>query len=71
VKIKDENENILADDFITASGWVDAKYPFKKEIGYLSPASPNGTIEIFEENTKDGNEIHKIIIPVIFENYNQ
>lgn len=71
VKIKDENENILADDFITASGWMDAKYPFEKEIDYLSPASPNGVIEIFEESTKDGNEIYKIIIPVIFENYNQ
>ena len=73
VKIKDENKNVLANSFITTSGWIDAMdtlYFFEKEIDYISPTSLNGVIEIFEENTKDGSEVHKIIIPVTFENYN-
>ncbi len=69
VKIKDGNKNVLANDFIMASGWMDAKYPFEKEIDYLSPTSLNGIIEIFEESTKDGNEIYKVVIPVVFEDY--
>ncbi len=69
VRIKDENENVLADDFITASGWMDKLYPFEKEINYTAPASQNGLIEVFEENAKDGSEINKIIIPVVFGDY--
>ena len=71
VRIKDENKNILADDFITASGWMGELYPFEKEISYNPPTSQNGIIEVFEENVKNGNEINKVIIPVVFENYDQ
>lgn len=69
VKIKGENENVLADTFITASGAYDKLYQFEKEISYNSPTSQNGAIEIFEESSKDGSEINKIIIPVIFGDY--
>lgn len=69
VRIKDENENILADTFITASGAYDKLYPFEKEIGYNLPTFQNGVIEVFEENMKDGSEINKVIIPVVFEDY--
>jgi len=69
VRIKDENENILADTFITASGAYDKLYPFEKEISYTAPVSQSGIIEVFEENMKDGSEINKVIIPVVFEDY--
>ena len=70
VKITDDNENILADTFITADGWMDKLYLFEKEITYNMPSSQNGLIEIFEESAKDGSEIYKIEIPVVFEDYN-
>ncbi|MCK5084822.1 MAG: Gmad2 immunoglobulin-like domain-containing protein [Candidatus Pacebacteria bacterium] len=67
VRIKDESENILTDDFIMASGWMDKLYPFEKKINYKTPQTKNGLIEVFEESAKNGSEMNKIIIPVIFE----
>ncbi len=69
VKITDDNENILADTFITADGWMDKLYPFEKEISYKMPQTKNGLIEIFEESARDGSEIYKIEVPVVFEDY--
>ncbi|MBW6440588.1 Gmad2 immunoglobulin-like domain-containing protein [Patescibacteria group bacterium] len=69
VIIKDDNEKILTDDYITADGWMGKLYPFEKEIEYNLPSSQNGFIEIFEEGVKDNNKINKLIIPVIFNNY--
>jgi hypothetical protein len=69
VRIKDENENILADTFITASGAYDKLYPFEKEISYTAPTSQNGVMEVFEEDMKDGGDKNKVIIPVVFEDY--
>ena len=66
VKITDNNKNVLADTFITADGWMDKLYPFKKEISYETPQTKNGLIEIFEESAKDGSEIYKVEIPVVF-----
>jgi len=69
VKITDDNKNILADTFITADGWMDKLYPFEKEISYKTPQTENGLIEIFEESARDGSEIYKIEVPVVFEDY--
>ncbi len=69
VKITDDNENILVDTFITADGWMDKLYPFEKEISYGTPQTENGLIEIFEESARDGSEIYKIEVPVVFEDY--
>jgi len=69
IKITDANENILADTFITADGWMDKLHPFKKEINYKTPQTENGLIEIFEESARDGSEIYKVEIPVVFEDY--
>ncbi|MCK4891647.1 MAG: Gmad2 immunoglobulin-like domain-containing protein [Candidatus Pacebacteria bacterium] len=70
IKITDDDRNILADDFIMADDWMDKLYPFEKKINYKTPQAKNGLIEVFEESAKDGNEINKIEIPVIFEDYN-
>jgi len=69
VKITDDNGNILIDTFITADGWMDKLYPFKKEINYKTPQTENGLIEIFEESARDGSEIYKVEVPVVFEDY--
>ena len=69
IRISDDNKNILADNFITADGWLDNLYPFEKEIDYEIAQTKNGLIEIFEESAKDGSEIYKIEIPVIFGEY--
>ncbi len=70
VRIKDNKGNTLADTFITAQGAYGSKlYPFEKEIEYTSPSSKKGIVEVFEESPKDGSEIHKVEIPVIFEDF--
>lgn len=69
VKITDDDKNILADTFITADGWMDKLYPFEKEINYKTPQTENGLIEVFEESARDGSEIYKIEVLVVFEDY--
>jgi len=67
VRIIDDKKNVLVNTFTTSDGSMDKLYPFKKEITYETPQTENGLIEIFEESAKDGSEIYKIEIPVIFE----
>jgi len=69
IRISDDNKNILADNFITADGWLDNLYLFEKEIDYEIAQTKNGLIEIFEESAKDGSEIYKVEVPVIFKEY--
>ena len=49
---------------------MDKLYSFKKEIIYILPTYKNGIIEFFEEDARNGNNINKVIIQVVFENYN-
>jgi len=67
IRIKDNNNEILADIFTTAEGWLGELYPFSKEVSYNKPSIKEGVVEVFEESAKDGREIKKITIPVIFE----
>ena len=67
--MKDDNKNILADTFITASGAYDKLHSFEKEIGYSTPFFQKGVIEVFEESAKDGSDLHKVEIPVVFEDF--
>ena len=67
IRITDNNKNVLADTFTTAGGSMDKLYPFEKEITYETPQTENGLIEIFEESAKDGSEIYKVEVPVVFE----
>lgn len=66
IRIKEENENILYDGFLTAEGAYDKLYPFQGKIAYDSPSFKKGIIEFFEESSKDGRELHKVVIPVTF-----
>lgn len=69
VRIKDDVQNILLDAFITAEGAYDKLYPFEKTVDYITPSSKNGVMEVFEESMRDGKEINKVIIPLIFKSY--
>lgn len=69
VRMKDNMQNVLLDTFITAEGAYDGLYAFEKTADYISPSSRNITMEVFEESAKDGKEIHRVIIPLVFKNY--
>lgn len=69
VRIKDETGKILAESFTGAKGWADALYPFSAEFSYDPPSSPKGFIEVFESSPKDGKEQNKIVVPVLFGDY--
>jgi len=66
IRITDDNGQILADTFTTAEGWMDQLYPFSEEVSYASQSVKKGIVEVFEESAKDGSEVSKITIPVIF-----
>ncbi|HAN10706.1 MAG TPA: hypothetical protein DCP90_08865 [Clostridiales bacterium] len=66
IRIKDEKGVTLADSFTTAEGWMDKLYPFSKEISYKQTTAKSGFVEVFESSPKDGSEINKLAIPVIF-----
>ena len=68
IKIKDDNGTLLADTF-TMGGAYGTLQPFHKEVSYDYPTTSKGTVEIFEDSAKDGEEINKVIIPVIFGDY--
>jgi len=65
-RIKDNSGLILAEaQFVTREGQTMS--PFSTKIKYKKPSRNKGTIEIFEKSPKDGAEIHKISIPVVFQ----
>jgi len=65
-RIKDESGLILAEtSFMTKEGQTMS--PFSTKIKFKKPSHKKGTLEVYEISAKDGAEIHKISIPVIFE----
>ena len=65
-RLKDESGLILAEtSFMTKEGQTMS--PFSTKIKFKKPSHRKGTLEIYEISAKDGAEIHKISIPVIFE----
>jgi len=71
IKIKDNNGKILANTFTMAEGWMEQLYPFSVDVDYQMPTSERGVVEVFENSPKDGTEINKVVIPVIFEDYSE
>mgnify|MGYP001569777749 FL=1 len=65
-RVKDASGLILAEtSFQTREGQTMS--PFLTKVTYKKPSRPKGTIEIFSFSPKDGAEINKIIIPVLFQ----
>lgn len=65
-RIKDNSGLILAETQLrTEEGQTMS--PFSAKIKYKKPSRPEGVIEVFDISAKDGSEIYKISIPVIFQ----
>jgi hypothetical protein len=64
IRIKDSNGKVLAND--QAHGGSGQLGAFSKSVTYSAPSAKNGTIEVFENSAKDGSEINKVTVPVIF-----
>ncbi len=65
IRIKDNNGKVLVDTHTTGGAWGELK-PFSKSVNYSSPSVGRGIVEVFEESAKDGSEIDKVTVPVIF-----
>lgn len=67
IRIKDASGLILAQTkTMTAQG--QKMSPFSANVKYKKPTRPKGAIEIYSLSPKDGSEINKITIPIVFQN---
>ncbi|MDD2753066.1 MAG: Gmad2 immunoglobulin-like domain-containing protein [Candidatus Portnoybacteria bacterium] len=64
-RIKDASGLTLAQTKIMAKEGQKMS-PFSASVKYKKPTRPKGTIEVFSLSAKDGSEINKITIPVVF-----
>lgn len=66
-RILDKDATILMENYAMAESPDIGIYgPFKIDTYYSQPKSAYGTIEVFEYSAKDGSEINKVAIPVVF-----
>lgn len=66
-RVRDEDGAFLVENFSTASSPDAGLYgTFAVKTNYPSPQGENGTVEVFSYSPKDGSEINKVIIPVVF-----
>ena len=67
VRIKDEDGTTLTERGVTAQSEDVGLYgPFEIHLSYPEPKGNKGTIETFDYSAKDGSEIDKAVIPVLF-----
>jgi len=65
-RVRDGNGTQLAQVTINAGGTgVLANYRTTLALGGV-PATPQGTLEVFESSAKDGSDINKIVVPITF-----
>lgn len=68
IRLTDSEGNVLLDTFTTADAQDVGQFgPFEKVINFTTN-SEGGTLEVFQDSAKDGSEIDKVEIPLIFEN---
>lgn len=66
-RVKDENGTILAQGSTLAqSPDIGLFGPFSTEVAIPLNDSQDGTLEVFTSSPKDGSEINKITIPIVF-----
>ncbi len=67
VRLSQQDGRILAEDFTTADAPDIGQFgPFEFQLTYPEPTQRNGILEVFQHSAKDGSEIDKVTIPVIF-----
>jgi hypothetical protein len=62
-RIKDNNGNVLAQGFTTASEGAPGRGNFKGKLDFKTAGPGKGQIEVFWESMKDGSDEDKVIIP--------
>jgi nucleoid-associated protein YgaU len=66
VRVRDQKGVEIARKFFTAGGGTSwANFQITMPMGVI-PKTPSGTLEVFENSAKDGSEINKVIIPIVF-----
>jgi len=68
VRLKDSSGKALIEESKMTQPGEGMGYfnPFEVELSFSSPKTATGTIEVFQYSPKDGAEIDKVIIPIIF-----
>lgn len=67
IRLKDADGKMIVDTFTTAEGADIGEFSkFNKTIHFSVPKTSAGTIEVFEVSPKDGAEINKVTIDLIF-----
>ncbi len=65
-RVRDGNGTQLAQVTINAGGTgIWANYHTTLALGGV-PATPQGTLEVFESSAKDGSDINKVVVPITF-----
>lgn len=64
-RIKDASGLILAKTSITTQEGQKMS-PFSSSVNYKKPTRTKGTVEVFINSAKDGSEVNKLSIPVVF-----
>lgn len=68
IRLTDDEGNILVDTNTLSDAEDVGKFgPFEKVMTFKTN-SKNGTLEVFQNSAKDGSEIDKVEIPLIFKN---
>jgi hypothetical protein len=66
-KIKDSDGSVLLENYLTANSKDVGEFgPFEMTVNYPEPKGDKGTVEVFEYSAKDGSEINKVEIPIVF-----
>ena len=67
IRLSDSEGNILAETFTLANAPDAGQFgPFEKVLDFQTDDSV-GTLEVFQYSAKDGSEIDKVTIPLLFE----
>ena len=65
-RVRDGNGTQLAQVNINAGGTgIWANYHTTLALGGV-PATPQGTLEVFESSAKDGSDMNKVVVPITF-----
>jgi nucleoid-associated protein YgaU len=65
-RLRDHNGNELAERSFDAGGTgIWGNFFFRIDVPGL-PADARGTLEVFEVSAKDGSDLHKHVVPIVF-----
>jgi hypothetical protein len=66
IRVRDGNGSQLIETH-TLGGSMGTFGEYRKEVSLGPiPATPHGTVEVFEHSAKDGSEIHKVTVRIVF-----